>query len=365
MRPRSRRWPTSWSTRFQVGAEAEPEPAAATQPAPSAPEPVEPPAAAAEPAPLPQKRTPREVVIPWAETETPVKRRSGAGRWWMPVAAILAVGAVGGALWMVLSPETPAPATADRASRPALSPSRAAATPPRVEKLPDPFGALDGSGADIDSRRELIANPAIPGPPPSGVEVAADPVEPEPAIEPEAKPEPPHVATRATPDPEPAAAAPVERPVAQPEPAPPPPVETVRGVFDAGTTDAPQPPDASETVAALPDPLPAEPALTTTTPPPTPEPAPALTNSPPRLVSRREPVYPPRARKRGEGGIVELRVLVSEKGRVIRVVVEEGLPGTELEASAIDAALRSSYEPALESGRPARAWVTERFVFEP
>jgi outer membrane biosynthesis protein TonB len=62
---------------------------------------------------------------------------------------------------------------------------------------------------------------------------------------------------------------------------------------------------------------------------------------------------------------VELRVLVSEKGRVIRVVVETGLPGSELEARAIDATLRSSYDPAVENGQPVRAWVIERFVFEP
>jgi protein TonB len=86
---------------------------------------------------------------------------------------------------------------------------------------------------------------------------------------------------------------------------------------------------------------------------------------PPQLVSRVEPVYPDRSRKRGEGGVVELRVLVSEKGRVVRVVVEEGLPGSDLEARAIDAALRSIYRPATEGGRPVSAWVTERIVFGP
>jgi TonB family protein len=87
--------------------------------------------------------------------------------------------------------------------------------------------------------------------------------------------------------------------------------------------------------------------------------------NPPQLVTRQEPIYPPRARKRGEGGVVELKVLVNEQGRVVRVVVEQGLPGSELEARAIDAALRSTYRPATEAGQPVRAWVTERFVFEP
>jgi protein TonB len=93
------------------------------------------------------------------------------------------------------------------------------------------------------------------------------------------------------------------------------------------------------------------------------QPSPAV--FPPQLVSRQEPIYPARARKRGEGGIVDLRVLVNEHGRVVRVVIKTGIPGSELEARAIDAALRSTYRPATEDGRPVRAWVMERFVFEP
>jgi protein TonB len=111
--------------------------------------------------------------------------------------------------------------------------------------------------------------------------------------------------------------------------------------------------------APRPRPRPTEPAGTT---------GPAIATGeiePPRLVSRQEPVYPARARKRGEGGIVELRILVNEHGRVVRVVVEEGIPGSELEARAIDAALRSTYEPATQAGEAVRAWLTERFLFEP
>jgi protein TonB len=86
---------------------------------------------------------------------------------------------------------------------------------------------------------------------------------------------------------------------------------------------------------------------------------------PPELVSRQEAVYPEKSRKRGEGGVVVLKVLVSEKGRVARVVIEQGIRGSELEARAIDAALRSVYRPATQDGSEVRAWITERFVFEP
>ena len=83
----------------------------------------------------------------------------------------------------------------------------------------------------------------------------------------------------------------------------------------------------------------------------------------PELLERNEPVYTKRAGKRREGGVVVLKVLVNEMGRIVQVVVEQGLPGSELEARAIDAALRSTYSPALQDGLPVRAWVLEKFVF--
>jgi protein TonB len=86
---------------------------------------------------------------------------------------------------------------------------------------------------------------------------------------------------------------------------------------------------------------------------------------PPEILDREEPVYPSRARKRGEGGVIELKVLVNEQGRVVRVMIVSGIPGSELEARAIDAALRSTYRPATEDGESVEAWTTERFVFEP
>lgn len=59
-----------------------------------------------------------------------------------------------------------------------------------------------------------------------------------------------------------------------------------------------------------------------------------------------------------------LKVLVSERGSIVRVLVEEGIPGSELEAAAISAVLRWKYQPATESGKPVKAWAKARFVFE-
>ena len=63
--------------------------------------------------------------------------------------------------------------------------------------------------------------------------------------------------------------------------------------------------------------------------------------------------------------MIHLRVLVGNQGRVLRVVVEEGIPGSELEARAIDAVLRSSFRPATDDGQPVEAWTTATYEFRP
>jgi protein TonB len=85
----------------------------------------------------------------------------------------------------------------------------------------------------------------------------------------------------------------------------------------------------------------------------------------PVAIQRVQPAYPPRAVKNGERGTIVLKVLVNEAGKVVRVVVEEGMPGSDLEAAAIDAVLRWEYRPAMQNGHTIRAWSTERFDFEP
>ena len=91
-------------------------------------------------------------------------------------------------------------------------------------------------------------------------------------------------------------------------------------------------------------------------------PAAVSTDRSPTAVERLEPVFPPRARKRGEPGKILLNVLVGEKGKVVRVVVDQGMPGSDLEAAAIDTVLRWIYEPALQDVQPERGhwWLLHR-----
>jgi len=87
--------------------------------------------------------------------------------------------------------------------------------------------------------------------------------------------------------------------------------------------------------------------------------------TPPELVSRVEPQLTGRERKRAKSGVVVLRVLVNNRGRVVRVIIEDPMQGSAFEARAIEAALRSVYRPAMQDGEPVEAWVTEHFAFVP
>ena len=83
----------------------------------------------------------------------------------------------------------------------------------------------------------------------------------------------------------------------------------------------------------------------------------------PILIQRIEPTVSKKDLKKG-GGTVVLRVRISETGRVTRVLVDQGLSGSPLEAAAVAAVLRWLYEPALDRDAPVEAWTTAHFTFE-
>jgi hypothetical protein len=56
-------------------------------------------------------------------------------------------------------------------------------------------------------------------------------------------------------------------------------------------------------------------------------------------------------------------VLVDQRGRVVRVVVDESESGSDAEFAAINAVLRWTYEPAIKDGEPIRSWASESFEF--
>ena len=87
-------------------------------------------------------------------------------------------------------------------------------------------------------------------------------------------------------------------------------------------------------------------------------------DTPPRIAAIVKPVYPPLALKARIGGIVVLRVLVSEKGAPLEVQVFRGAPGG-LDDAAVSAVRRWTFTPATKSGVSVRTWMTVPIPFEP
>lgn len=102
---------------------------------------------------------------------------------------------------------------------------------------------------------------------------------------------------------------------------------------------------------------PTKPPSPTATPPPAHE-------VPPTILTVVKPLYPPVARQARIGGLVILRVLVSETGQPVEIeVVRPGKAG--LTEAAVAAVRKWTFTPARKGDIPVRAWTTVPIPFEP
>jgi protein TonB len=85
---------------------------------------------------------------------------------------------------------------------------------------------------------------------------------------------------------------------------------------------------------------------------------------PPKVARVVKPAYPPIALKQRIGGIVVLRVLVTETGNPSQVEVVRGVKGGITE-SAVAAVRRWTFEPARKDGVAVKTWTTVPIPFEP
>lgn len=110
----------------------------------------------------------------------------------------------------------------------------------------------------------------------------------------------------------------------------------------------------------------AQPVLTAASNQPIATPSAAATRGIDREADVREhpsPVYPYPCRKRGQEGDVIVRVTVSPEGKAEETVVERPSPYKLLNESALAAARRAEFIPALRDGTAVRATVRLRFRF--
>ncbi len=105
------------------------------------------------------------------------------------------------------------------------------------------------------------------------------------------------------------------------------------------------------------------PPTATQPPPPTATPPPAH-EVPPGILKIVKPIYPPVALQARIGGLVVLRVLVSETGQPIQVEVLRGATGG-LNEAAVAAVKQWKFTPARKGDTPVQAWTTVPIPFEP
>lgn len=109
-------------------------------------------------------------------------------------------------------------------------------------------------------------------------------------------------------------------------------------------------------------------------PPPHPPSPPSLTSSrqsrdgsgvvvEARVITRVKPVYPVGARSMNVSGKVDVRIVISEKGRVIEATIISG--HMALQSAALEAALQWVYKPASRNGVPVKSESVLNFTFTP
>jgi TonB family protein len=85
----------------------------------------------------------------------------------------------------------------------------------------------------------------------------------------------------------------------------------------------------------------------------------------PKLLYKPEARYPAAARRMSKSAEVVVRLLVDERGKVEKVERVGAAAGLGFDEAALDAARRSSYEPASKDGVRVKAWTTIKITFKP
>jgi protein TonB len=85
----------------------------------------------------------------------------------------------------------------------------------------------------------------------------------------------------------------------------------------------------------------------------------------PSITRAVEPVYPMRARRLRKSATVSVRVLVDETGQVLEVERLGDEVGDGFDQAALDAARKSTWQPATRDGVAVKMWRTVSIRFEP
>ncbi|MHB8904936.1 MAG: TonB family protein [Melioribacteraceae bacterium] len=83
----------------------------------------------------------------------------------------------------------------------------------------------------------------------------------------------------------------------------------------------------------------------------------------PELISKLNPEYPKLAKLAGIEGTVYLKLLIDEKGNVVKAKVEQGVKDM-IDESALKAAKKAKFSPAILNNKPVKVWVILPVAFK-
>ncbi len=84
----------------------------------------------------------------------------------------------------------------------------------------------------------------------------------------------------------------------------------------------------------------------------------------PQLMNYVPPEFPPSVFPSNKVEEVDLRLLISEEGKVERVMILRSTGNRECEKSAVEAAKKWRYTPARKKGKPVVVWVEQKVAFK-
>jgi protein TonB len=83
-----------------------------------------------------------------------------------------------------------------------------------------------------------------------------------------------------------------------------------------------------------------------------------------QVISRAKPHYSKMAQIAGLEGVVWIKALVGKDGAVRDAVIYKSSESAVLDRSALEAAFKSTYKPAIKKNQPVAVWVTYRVDFK-
>ena len=84
----------------------------------------------------------------------------------------------------------------------------------------------------------------------------------------------------------------------------------------------------------------------------------------PEMIFAQKPVYPEKAKKAGIEGMVWVQSLIDKDGSAIKSKVAKSSGSELLDKSALKAAKKCKFKPALQKGNPVATWVTYKVEFK-